>query len=423
MKRLSLIGILFLPGLVHAVQVTTGSRFALYLAESLPRQGLLEMTDLNSKGKVYLHPEAVVTNKELVAAQVQPSSQPGFFEIEFAFDEEGARRLESATGDHIGKLLAIVVEGNVISAPVLRGRIYDTAVLSARLSREEAERIATGIKGSATAPVLRVNVNGRLTRRPKHVSGSRVTLTSDRESLQTPVQEDGSFEFLAVLPGPHILRPVLDSILLPSIAITIPARDLEGIQVQIPPVKDVPGRVVVERDGPAPPLSFRWIDSSGESNIQVVPRGDGTFTMTLPEGEGRLLLFTLFPSGYTLNSFTYGATDLRTYGATDPNSGKILKVSNADPSELRVSFATAPNAWFSVSGRVIGFDASRMTTVSMSSNVLLAPKVEPVRIRPDGTFELPKVLPGFYQLEVDGNPVIGMDVVDSNITNAQVPVP
>ena len=45
-----------------------------------------------------------------------------------------------------GKRLAIIVDGNVISAPFLRGQIADKAQISGAFTKEAAEELASKIK-------------------------------------------------------------------------------------------------------------------------------------------------------------------------------------------------------------------------------------------------------------------------------------
>jgi outer membrane protein assembly factor BamB len=52
---------------------------------------------------------------------------------------------------HVGKPIAVVVGGKVISAPVVRGRFSKRAEVTGRFSREDAEQIVKEIKGSAKA--------------------------------------------------------------------------------------------------------------------------------------------------------------------------------------------------------------------------------------------------------------------------------
>jgi SecDF, P1 head subdomain len=62
---------------------------------------------------------------------------------EVVFTKDAARRITKATQGHRGRRLAILVNGKLISAPVVRGGIFDKAAISREsITKDEAERIA-----------------------------------------------------------------------------------------------------------------------------------------------------------------------------------------------------------------------------------------------------------------------------------------
>jgi hypothetical protein len=157
---------------------------------------------------------------------------------------------------------------------------------------------------------------------------------------------------------------------------------------QAPVVRCVPGRAVVEGDGPIPPLTFTLTGGPGQGAQTVRPDGNGRFGVLVPAGGRRIALSQLSqPPGYSVKSFTYGSADL----LRDP-----LMVSASDSSEIVVTFATAPGSWFRVSGRATGIDRSARTyRVTMSGRWPLQSVVQP-----DGTFSFPQVVRGSYTLEL-----------------------
>jgi preprotein translocase subunit SecD len=48
---------------------------------------------------------------------------------------------------HIGRPLAILVDWQIVAAPVIRSSITTVAIMSGNYSRAEAERIVSGIVG------------------------------------------------------------------------------------------------------------------------------------------------------------------------------------------------------------------------------------------------------------------------------------
>ena len=61
------------------------------------------------------------------------------------FDPAGATKMRQATTTHVGKPVAILIDGEVVVAPVVRTVISSSAVISGDYSRAEAERIIEGI--------------------------------------------------------------------------------------------------------------------------------------------------------------------------------------------------------------------------------------------------------------------------------------
>lgn len=120
-------------------------RFEVRLAEERPADGLREARVSGSDRVVYLHEETVVTNADIEGSSIVPGSDPSRFNIGVRFNATGADKMRQATAGHIGKPVAILLDGAVAMAPVLRSPIADAAMISGDYSRAEAERIVNGI--------------------------------------------------------------------------------------------------------------------------------------------------------------------------------------------------------------------------------------------------------------------------------------
>ncbi len=120
------------------------------LAESQPAAGLREAV-LESGQRIYLRPEAVVTGADVTSASVVDAG--GRYSVNVAFSAAASNRLTEATKIHLGRPIAILLNGKVISAPTLRSMIRGSAVISGDFTRAEAERIASGLaqRGAAAA--------------------------------------------------------------------------------------------------------------------------------------------------------------------------------------------------------------------------------------------------------------------------------
>jgi preprotein translocase subunit SecD len=114
------------------------------LAETEPATGLDAATVLSSNHKIYLHVERVITNNDVVQARVVEGN--GQFNVAITLTPGGAARMATATSMHVGKPLAIIVNGDVIAAPTVRGQIGSEALITGDFTRVEAERIAAGLR-------------------------------------------------------------------------------------------------------------------------------------------------------------------------------------------------------------------------------------------------------------------------------------
>jgi len=121
-------------------------RFEIRLAEDGPAPGLREAKVSGSDRSVYLHDEVVVANRDIAAARVVPGQGPSEYYVSIEFNASGAGKMRAATGNHIGKLVAILLDGRVVMAPVLRTPIGGSARISGNFTRAQAERIVKGIE-------------------------------------------------------------------------------------------------------------------------------------------------------------------------------------------------------------------------------------------------------------------------------------
>lgn len=125
--------------------VQAAVRFEVRLAEERPVPGLT-VAEVGDSGRlVYLHPEIVVANDDVLSAWV--TEEGDFrFAVNVELTSAGAERMRQATSAHLGRPVAIVVDGRVTMAPIVRTPIDALGVISGRFSKREAERVAEGIQ-------------------------------------------------------------------------------------------------------------------------------------------------------------------------------------------------------------------------------------------------------------------------------------
>lgn len=82
-------------------------------------------------------------------------AQNGTWETTFVLSQSSAKRFETFTGSHIGNRLAIVLDGNVLTAPSIKGQISDNGVIENVGTQEEASDLALNLRaGSLPASVI-----------------------------------------------------------------------------------------------------------------------------------------------------------------------------------------------------------------------------------------------------------------------------
>jgi len=199
----------------------------------------------------------------------------------------------------------------------------------------------TVVAGKASPPITMtlgvsspppwVKVAGRVTR----PGGSQTPLpktvglmgTSLIDVLEAAINSDGSFSFPMVLPGTYLTRMTPMPPMTPK-QIIIPSKDTPNIEIAIPPTKDVAGRVTIEGNAPqAPRLLFTMSDTAGSFSASAVPESDGTFQVTLSEGERRT---NLNAPGFSVKAFSYGSANL----LRDP-----LRISATDSAEFSITLS------------------------------------------------------------------------------------
>ena len=215
-------------------------------------------------------------------------------------------------------------------------------------------------------------------------------------TLQALVSPDGSFEFPEVFPANWSAR-VTGPGIVPSATLSIAVANTEvrNVEIALPGQKEITGRVMLEGSGPMPRFSFSPVQSpaTGTSlasqTISINPAPNGTFRLTLPEGERTLGELTGVPAGYTLKTAAYGTTDLLR---------ESLRIARTDTGELVLTLSAPTLKPVTVSGKVEGLEApilaQGIARVVLTSPVYVGGLNTPVKL--DGSFEFPSVYPGNY---------------------------
>ncbi len=104
-----------------------------------------------------IYNQVLVSGENLVDAQATYNSQNNEPVVSFKFDNKGATRFGQATANNVGKRFAIVLDNQVISAPVIREPILGgTGQISGNFTAQSANDLAVLLRAGALPATLTV---------------------------------------------------------------------------------------------------------------------------------------------------------------------------------------------------------------------------------------------------------------------------
>ncbi len=121
--------------------------------EILPMRGRAAQGEQNL---LVVRRAAVITGSHLKNARRSEDNLTGRSEVSFFLNAEGVNLFSSATGEHTGEQLAIVLDGEVYSAPNIQEQIStESARITGEFSIEEAEDLALVLRSGALPARIR----------------------------------------------------------------------------------------------------------------------------------------------------------------------------------------------------------------------------------------------------------------------------
>jgi TonB family protein len=181
-------------------QADEPARLEIRLAETTPGAGLIEAVVQGSDERVYLHPTSLATGADVTSVRVVEPS-PGLFGVSLTFSDAAAARIASGTTAHVGRPMAIVLDGNVITSSTVRGPVSNDAVITG-ITAESARQLAAtlapvaaqkGAPEGVTVPQLIRTVN------PEYTQTAMAAGIQGLVVLEVVVLADGSVGKVAVV--------------------------------------------------------------------------------------------------------------------------------------------------------------------------------------------------------------------------------
>ncbi len=121
----------------------------------------LDRDDSGRKGSfMVVRKAAALTGQQLKDARLAEDPFTGRFEVKFSLNAEGVRLFSDVTGKNVGKYLAIVLDGEIRSAPVIESQINsEDARITGHFNREQAEDLALVLRSGALPAPIRILEN------------------------------------------------------------------------------------------------------------------------------------------------------------------------------------------------------------------------------------------------------------------------
>jgi preprotein translocase subunit SecD len=90
----------------------------------------------------------VITGRDLKSANASTGqfNQPV---VAFHLSADGARMFGDATGANVGRGLAIILDGKIVSAPVINSRITDSGIIEGNFTQQEVQDLVTTLRSGA----------------------------------------------------------------------------------------------------------------------------------------------------------------------------------------------------------------------------------------------------------------------------------
>ena len=139
------------------IKVTPGHKARLS-SFGRPPQGYQFMLERDKEGFYqpnYIRRKAQLTGKDLVSAHVD-RDEVGRTAVAFKLNSKGGSTMRKMSSQNIGRQLAIILDGELISAPVLKSEIGTSGQISGNFTPAEAKRLADDLNAGALPVPLTV---------------------------------------------------------------------------------------------------------------------------------------------------------------------------------------------------------------------------------------------------------------------------
>jgi TonB family protein len=173
-------------------QTGAASRMVIRLAETAPADGLREVQVPGSSERIYLHSTPLATWEDVSVVKI--INDGNGYGVTVTFEPAAAARMASATAAHLGKPLAILLDGRVVSVSTVRSAIGDSATITGitvALAQQlvEANVACHTNPAQCAAAVLPVPIHQE---KPQYTPAAMAAQIEGTVALEITVLSDGS---------------------------------------------------------------------------------------------------------------------------------------------------------------------------------------------------------------------------------------
>jgi TonB family protein len=159
----------------------------------MPATGMREVEVPGSSERIYLHPTPLATWEDVSLVKIVDEGN-GQLGVAMTFESAAASRLASATAAHLGKPLAILLDGRVVSVVTVRGPIGGSAVITGVTAAVAQQLVEANVAchtnpAQCAAAVLPVPIHQE---RPQYTQAAMAAQIEGTVVLEITVLGDGS---------------------------------------------------------------------------------------------------------------------------------------------------------------------------------------------------------------------------------------
>lgn len=139
--------------MLDAAESADGTRIWTTAQEERFYQRSIRLSNEATREPALVNPETnrpfktILDGTEIIAAEAQIEPNSGAWIIEITFSDEGAALMEDHTVSHVGEALAIVLDGAILTAPVIQSRISSPIWLQGNYTEADARELAAQLTG------------------------------------------------------------------------------------------------------------------------------------------------------------------------------------------------------------------------------------------------------------------------------------